>query len=62
MYQNSLIKLQKIYKRIRPLINAKAAPNYKIFKLLSQILKHKVNIQYKHNIKKPYRIHGAKKK
>ena len=36
---NFLIKLHKINKPIRPIINARTAPNYKISKLLTQILK-----------------------
>ena len=48
---NSLIKLHKINKPIRPLINARTAPNYKISKLLTQILKHKIEHPAKYNIK-----------
>ena len=46
-----LIKLHKVGKPIRPLINAKTPPNYKISKLPSQIINHKMKFQYKYNIK-----------
>ena len=50
-----------VYKRqvdipIRPLISARTASNYKISKLLSQILKHKIKFQAK------YRTHDTTKK
>ena len=44
-------KITQINKPIRPLINARTAPNYKIWKLLTQILKHKIELPAKHNIK-----------
>jgi hypothetical protein len=48
---NSLIKIHKENKPIRPLINSKTAPNYKIAKLLTHILKDKLKLENKYNIK-----------
>ena len=41
---------------IRPLINTRTAPNYKISKLLTQILKHKIELPAKHNIKNSIKL------
>ena len=41
---NLPIKLHKINKLIRPLINTRTASNYKIAKFLTQILKHKLKL------------------
>ncbi len=48
---NTLIKLHKIDKPIRPLINSKTAPNYKIGKIITKILKEKLQLENKYNIK-----------
>jgi len=48
---NTLIKLHKTDKPIRPLINSKTAPNYKIGKIITKILKEKLQLENKYNIK-----------
>ena len=48
---NSLIKIHKKELPIRPLINSKTAPNYKLAKLITKELTNKLNLKYKHNIK-----------
>ena len=59
---NFLIKLHNVDKPIT-LINARTSPNYKISKLQSQILKHKIKLQAKYNIySRQYRTRGTTKK
>lgn len=48
---NTLIKIHKIDKPIRPLINSKTSPNYKISKYITKTLKEKLQLTYKHNLK-----------
>ena len=48
---NGLIKLHKPDKPIRPVINFKTAPSYKISKHLTNLLKDKIKLNNKHTIK-----------
>lgn len=53
---NTLIKLHKKDKPVRPLINSKTAPNYNIGKYITKILKEKINLENKFNIKNTYNL------
>ena len=53
---NSLIKLHKPNQPIRPLINSKTAPNYKIAKHIAKLLKNKIKLNNNYTIKNSYHL------
>ena len=53
---NSLIKIHKLCEPIRPLINFKKAPTYKIAKIIAQKLKNNHLTNNYHNIRNMYEL------